>query len=728
MRGFFKKGLALLLCMTVLAGCASQSTSSTDDSKPQKKPDKTSNVAVLERPSFWKLSAYAEELETTSKSKVPAYSVDRSFSNVINSELLDFRSEEFKDKLQKNLFVVGDEAGPEFFGLYERNCYNQIPNFVTVDSLMHTYHLFFAYLLKNTEKEKLFSRICTLTDSMLKTTLAQYDDYKETEWEEASKKNVEFFTVAALLCGRDVEIADYAKAAVEYEMANINAAAAIAPSEITGIYEDYSQYKVRGYYEGDETLERYFKTMMWYGRMTFPTNDELMNRAAMLISLALNEAGTDDWEAVYAVTSFFAGNSDDCGYCEYLPLVAQAYDGNFKKENIAGNDKAFEKYVELLEKLTPPKVNAVPVEMDEDNSVKGFRFMGQRFTMDAYVMQNLIYRAVSMNSAGEARMLPSVLDFPAALGSDVALEITHSEGADRFADYSKNMNKLRDTISNAPEETWNASLYTRWIDTLRPLLDTKGEGYPSFMTSKEWTKKNLSTFAGSYTELKHDTVLYGKPSMAEMGGGDEEEIDDRGYVEPEPLVYSRFVTLADATLTGLKHYKLLDKKYETELKRLVEVANRLKTISEKELANELCTDEEYDFIRDYGGHLEHFWYEIMRDDYGEEYFDEEQHPAALVVDIATDPNGLILEAGNGNPRRISVIVPVDGTLRIAEGTVYNFYEFSWPLSERLTDTEWGYMIGAIPGIDEEGYYVDKRDYSIKNPSWTNSYSAKTWGN
>ena len=57
---------------------------------------------------------------------------------------------------------------------------------------------------------------------------------------------------------------------------------------------------------------------------------------------------------------------------------------------------------------------------------------------------------------------------------------------------------------------WSASLYAGWLDTLRPLLEVKGEGYPVFMQNEEWVKKDLECFAGSYTELKHDTILYAK--------------------------------------------------------------------------------------------------------------------------------------------------------------------------------------------------------------------------
>ncbi|MBQ9438821.1 MAG: DUF3160 domain-containing protein [Lachnospiraceae bacterium] len=36
-------------------------------------------------------------------------------------------------------------------------------------------------------------------------------------------------------------------------------------------------------------------------------------------------------------------------------------------------------------------------------------------------------------------------------------------------------------MQDAPDTLWNASLYACWLDTLRPLLEEKGEGYPFFM-------------------------------------------------------------------------------------------------------------------------------------------------------------------------------------------------------------------------------------------------------
>jgi hypothetical protein len=55
---------------------------------------------------------------------------------------------------------------------------------------------------------------------------------------------------------------------VAEELALIEARAGFSASPIFGYDEDYSQYVPRGHYTRSETLERYFKAMMWYGRLS----------------------------------------------------------------------------------------------------------------------------------------------------------------------------------------------------------------------------------------------------------------------------------------------------------------------------------------------------------------------------------------------------------------------------------------------------------------------------
>ncbi|MBR6307579.1 MAG: DUF3160 domain-containing protein [Lachnospiraceae bacterium] len=724
--------IVLIACM--VAGCtkpvtisdSSSTSGSTEVSASQSTTGKETmgtSLAAVARPKL-----VSGELDTGSDGNLVAnvadYTVADDFSNVMTYNVLEYASDEMKTKLKNNLFVVSGDAGMEFFHIYEFNRYVQLPSFITVDSLMHTYHLYFMKLLKNTEKEYLFDRVKTMTDKLYERTLTDYETYKGTDWESAALKNVEFAAVAKALTGDTPKVPDAASEVVSYELGKINDASGIDDSKIIGKMEDYSQYKVRGYYEGDETLEKYFKTMMWYGRITFPTDSEELQRSALLLTLAIAETGLDEWRTVYGVTAFFAGNSDDNGIAEYIPCIVTAYGDQVSSDVLINNKNAFPKYLEEVNKLPDPSVNSVPVEVTDDNVVKGFRVMGQRFTIDAFVMQNLVYRAVDMADDGSARMLPNVLDVPAAFGSDTALNIAKAEGAAKFSDYSTNMDILRKSVGNIPEAKWSENIYSGWFNSLLPLLTVKKDGYPAFMKSEEWVKKDLECFAGSFTELKHDTVLYAKPVMAEMGGGWEEEVDFRGYVEPEPLVYGRVYALTNAMRDGLKNLGVISDEDVELLNSLATVCDSLRAISEKELKGETLSKEEYDFIETYGGTIEHLWYKSYDDGSGAS-FDSGDHPASLIVDIATDPNGEVLELANGEPSVIYVVVPVDGTLRIARGVVYNFYQFTVSIDKRMTDTEWGIKIGTIPVEGPDGYPEYHRADDIPDkPAWTTSYRAE----
>ena len=88
-----------------------------------------------------------------------------------------------------------------------------------------------------------------------------------------------------------------------------------------------------------------------------------------------------------------------------------------------------------------------------------------------------------------------------------------------------------------------------------------------------------------------------------------------------------------------------------------------------------------------------------------------------IADIATDPNGTVLEVGTGIPSTIYVVVQVNGKIKLASGSVYSFYQFEWPMDDRLTDSKWRQMMGWQ--ADENGNYNWNK--SIDRPEWTKSY-------
>jgi hypothetical protein len=623
-----------------------------------------------------------------------------------------------KEIFLKNGFVVIPSTYKEFYPIYESNRYDYTPNFITTDSLLHNFHLMFNYLLEKTEEKMLIVELKNLSSRMLSNALAQYESLKGGEWENAARRNVGFFAVGSKLIEPTTTIPSLVKSEVEKELGLIDAHKGIAeaplmnigsgkdvametPQGVLGLEalkEDYSQYVPRGHYTKSDQLEDYFKSMMWYGRMGFRLKNEDEIKSAVLITLALNEkSNQESWDKIYDPVNFFVGKSDDIAYPQFKELVTKIYGDNASVNNISSDDGKFSAFVKETASLDPPQINSIPIfnaaiQPDREKEIKGFRFMGQRFTIDASVFQRLMDREVA------GRMLPKGMDIPAAFGSKEALVILEEMGETSYKGYSENMEKMQTYIGSLSEETWNQNLYWGWMYALKPLTEEKVEGYPDFMQNYAWARKELNTFLGSWTELKHDTILYAKQAYAELGGGPPEEKDDRGYVEPNPDVYSRLASLIRMTSEGLESRGLLESAMKDNLNKMEQLATSLKTISEKELNNQKLTDEEFELIRSYGGQIEHFWYEVNKEEINKTGINQMQYlddnPAALVADVATDPNGEVLEEATGYISRIVVLVPVDGSFRIAEGGVYSYYEFTQPISDRLTDEAWRGMLSS----------------------------------
>lgn len=685
--------LCMLLLLTTVTGCAGNNSGG----------EVKDGGEILEPPPALAAEfASYREVPVDFTPAVEPYQVEEGLANVTNREMF-YLSPEAEKLLVENGFVVVPDTEREFFMLYEMNRYEPVPSFITTDSLLHNYHLFFSHLLRVVEKEELAPTLKELTQDMLSEAEKQYEALKGTEWENAAARNMAFFAVAGRLLEPDFPVPEPVREIVAEELKLIESRAGIQESPVMNmgqnrqapetLQEDYTQYLPRGHYNSSELLQSYFKAMMWYGRLTFRVKSEDETRSALLMTLALNQGdNARKWDAIYQPTTFFVGKSDDLSYLEYRELLAEIYGQGAGLEEIVADQEKWETFKAKAAGLRPPVVNSIPlfeedIQPDRTGDTMGFRFMGQRFTLDAAIFQRLIYREVEENSRGERRMLPRALDIPAALGSEEAYSILAEEGETDYRGYRENMGKIREFIAGLGQDTWTQNLYWSWLYTLNPLLTEKGEGYPSFMTNRAWTRKELNTYLGSWTELKHDTILYAKQVYAEMGGG-AEDVDDRGYVEPNPHLYARLAALVAMTRDGLAARGLLADRDRESLDRLEELALALKTISEKELSNVPLTDEEYDLIRSYGGQLEHFWLEAMRDEGIDHRSAIYENPAALVADVATDPNGRVLQEATGHIFSIYAVVPVEGSLRIARGGVYSHYEFTWPLEQRLTDQEW----------------------------------------
>ena len=663
----------------------------------------------------------------------PEYIVNPDFSNIINQSLISGWAPSIREQLLTNYFIVNESYYYEFHEVYESNKYSEIPSFITTDSILHAFHLYYAYAQKETERSYLREALSDMSLSLYRESLNQLNSLMGTEWESAAERNVDYCSIAAVLLGNDINVSERAAE----ELQSILDAREIKVSPLFStkdnpVMQDYTQFITRGYYTENEDLVQYFMAMMWFGQMNFSQNDEDLNRSALLLSLAIRDSAKDQWNKIYNTTAFFAGESDDNGYNEYLPIIENSYGTGVSVSDLPGNTQAFTQYTKLTGELEAPQINSIEVFKKSNNAnrsrmTKGFRVLGQRFSIDGYIMQKLIYSDVD-EANGKKRALPDAMDVPAAMGSEEALRIlTNMTDVNNWPDYSENMQKLKEDISSGKDLLWPISISSSWLSALYPLTGACGKDKPAFMRSSAWTDKDLNTFLGSYTELKHDTVLYSKQVMAELGDVGDGWVmappDDRGYVEPRPEVYSKLSDIAKEVKTTLQGYGLLRKDVSELTDHFVMIADELMTISEKELRGELPSNEEFDFIRSYGGQLEHLWLTTVDD--GEiSYYETMEHPASLVTDIATDPeNQVCLQLGTGSPDMIYVLVQFDGDIRICRGSVFSFYQFTQPIAERLTDEEWHKMAefynDQLPDRPEwiSSFFHESEYSSSQSPEW-----------
>ena len=234
---------------------------------------------------------------------------------------------------------------------------------------------------------------------------------------------------------------------------------------------------------------------------------------------------------------------------------------------------------------------------------------------------------------------------------------------------------------------------------MRALLEPSAEGYPSFMRNTAWDDKSLNTTLASWAELRHDTILYGKQSGAEMGDGDE-PTPYRGYVEPNVKFWERLLNLTKQSREGLTARNLLTDELSAKFESFEEVLTSLRQISEKELRNEKLTEEEYQSIRVIGGTLEYLTLSVMTGNPDTwELVNETDKDMAIVADVHTGGDKVLTEAV-GHANEILVIVPVGGKLVLTRGAVFSYYEFLHPSADRLTDEKWQKMVnsGKIPTV------------------------------
>jgi hypothetical protein len=622
------------------------------------------------------------------------------------------------EKLGLNGFVVSSRlAYPSFPYAYAAIYVHDLPVFVSGDMVLEALHRSYDDILQAVEQEALIPRVSRLLVAMrekLSTGTAPLSAQTAAD--------ADFYLTVAysLLTGAaQAPVAGASADDVASFLAHAEAADGEQQKSMFGVLRrfDFSQFKPRGHYTDSPALERYFRAMMWMGRIDFrmieTTEDgsRVFRRRQLEAALGLRvlmESAAQDWTSVDRTITAFVGEHDymtppeldkllsDLGVAGLEGLaaiddttIAQAIiDGRYGEQRIAshimrknGGDGTF-------------PLNA------------SFAFFGQRYVIDSHVFSNVVYDRTSK------RVVPNPLDVAfAALKNDHALGLLASELEEW--DYAGELAAVRTIADAHPEAYWEGSLYTSWLGALQTLSAnavTQGpaaEGLPSVARSEAWGRRLLNTQLGSWAQLRHDTILYAKQSYTGSNGCDFPD----AYVEPYPELFYKIAQLAHlgGALVGidLTESPSLAERINAYFGNLARIATTLGEMAKAQRSGMPHSEEHLTFIKqaihiEGGGSGDPWqtgWYKDL-------FFDpvEGLKHDPTIADVHTDIGGdlpvprdpSVLHVGTGNPRMMVMTVDTCQGPRAYAGAVFAYHEHLAQGLTRLTDEEWVQKLNQDP--------------------------------
>ena len=631
----------------------------------------------------------AREKELKKQNFKPSQSGYRvNMDNVVNSMQLTEYPAPLKDKLGRNGFAIVPAKHDQLFNVYENNDYTNFPNFVTTDLYLQLYHLYFDCLLRDVEQKKLHDVVLKLCLRGQQLVANSQHPSSNTQWLKT------YFDVGhALITGQKGAAGTVAE---EVEKSTKYEADMSEYLGYTNIPFQYPLFRPRGHYTRNDTLKQYFHAMMWLQTVPFGTDvPSQLENAVILAEMVGSDAQMQKlYQQLFEPMTWLFGTPDNI-------TIMQVYDlmKGRKAKELLKNKKTMAQLRSEIETLAKQQTRIKP--KFQFSSPYKINLLPQRYMPDGEVLQEM----VDYDNDPTKRALPMGLDVMASMGVASAERILIDEIGEhkRWEGFVPALSRMKQRMK---EIDWQQTISTRWMDALKTLHDTN-DGYPFFMLTPEWQKKDLNAALASWAELKHDAILYAKqPFGAECGGGGPPEPVVTGYVEPNVKFWRKAISLLNATADVLERYQLTTEKGKRATERLREEAEFLLRVSQEELAGKKLAEADYDALKHIGAEFENISLDLVRDE--EQYLmgwndvEGTDRKVALIADVYTansvnNPEKCVMYVAVGLADEIYCIVEVDGYLWLMRGAVLSYRETRRGLDIlRLTDEEWQKNLETYP--------------------------------
>lgn len=649
--------------------------------------------------------------------------------------------------LRKNGFVVTERLSYHSFAdAFLDIWHKDLPVFITTDAILHGIHKSIDRILMDIELQKIIP-LLKQNLPLIKSKLSElHNQYSSDSLMLISLKDVDvYLTVPMRLLGLNAQpfysdnqnLVNTLINFINQQQPRYTYLFSSVPRDI-----DFSQFTPRGHYSISTfpELSNYFKTMMWFGRIELyliesrsdnpyqPSIKDIQRQIidALLIRELINLSNTrNKLDEIEKILQFFVGESDNVTLNNLDDLVTtlnitspnQLTDINkvlIFQDSLKTKSYAFQRILSQI-------LWSNPQNPDSIIPASAFLLFGQRFVVDSYITSQVVYDKIKFSGVKIRRMLPSTLDILFALGNSAAAQLLINE-LENYK-YSSNLAYLRYIIDHYDNDFWESSIYNLWLNAIRALNAPQNrDNLPPFMKTAAFWQEKINTQLTSWTQLRHDFLLYAKQSYSAGVVCSY----PYGYVEPIPEFYYRIKRLGEIAYQKFSSELILPpvaNDVKDYFKRVQEIADTLYNISIKELNNQPLNNQEKLFLqkvlfedRICGNELSGWYLDLFYFDIAGSIASETDY---LVADIHTAPTddagntvGWVKHCGTGKINLGVFIAPsYEGTIAYA-GPLFSYHEFTTQNFLRLTDNLW------------KTTYL----WQSTRPSFVNSYLADSTGN
>ena len=616
-------------------------------------------------------------------------------------------------------FVITDRTRfPNFTYGYRTIYAEHLPLYVSADSILEAVHRSYDSILLGLEHSALKPTMEALLDGAHAALARQPAD--------ATRSDLDLYLSVARSLSSPTKVTPVLGGDVSLYNAIMTAA-----TNATGVVdvtlfgaqrmEDFSQFTPRGHYTPETGLLGYFKAMMWLGRTDFRLLEtrgdgtQSVNRRQVTAAFALREllddARMSSYRTVDDTIRAFVGEQDYLTVDQLVPLGRALGVATHADVDRLSDDQLLAVLGQVpfgQQRIASHLTQGGPLGLTKPLPLS-FAFLGQRYVPDSHVFSLVVYDRVP---SSPMRLMPQAFDAAfAALGNDHAGALLAPEIAKyRYAPHLAGARILMDEHGAA---YWQSNLYNLWMSALRALSppadlgSNDARGLFSVARTEPWARRLLSAQLASWSELRHDTLLYSKQSYT---GIPVCEFPD-GYVDPYPSFYAAIEQLAARGREVIAKVPFSGAvsprpQIDAYFARLGAAAGLLRQMAEAELRGAQFTAEQLAFINQAvalrsGGCTSQptgatGWYPAL---YYSDLSAIQRDPT--IADVHTQPAdeggnlvGKVFHVATGDPRLMVVTTDTCGGPRAYVGLASSYFERITEGFTRLTDAEWAKSINA----------------------------------